>query len=1014
MSGDQTIYGGRSVAEMTPEELLKLIADTTLGHDHDGINSRAVGGTPGPHAIEGHTDVTFTGLATGHIIQRDGGGDWVNVTVASLTGIQLALNDLTDAVITTPETNAVFQFDSANWIDRPELILGTDIGGNALLRVGGTTVSRNTASWSTAVAASVDSLFVGDDETPASGAFGASIGWGSVNRGIPGQRRAGIVSHQLTTDIDAIGISIFTHPSNTAADPLELIAEFGYVGGVSGIRLPAAGGLAVTNAVVVGTDPTGPEIIRIGGAFRATALSTITERLRIEHDGDASPTSTAHGFQVGLTSDANVIIDNNEIMARNNDVIASLAIQREGGDLFIGAVTGGTIVMRPDPGGTKNVRVGGSMYVDADFEIGNLGNFDAGSTPNVDEVLRFTGVEWVPILFNTTFTDGDVAASSLLDGTSAAFVNTNPTLAGAPQVPTNAPVLTPIYKGMIIDMSDITLDADEIYVLDYDDGGGFNADPILSTGDKVVHTGLTLGTTYTYRYLIRGVSDSAVSPTAAAQPSALTNVSVSDIILASQLSVIDLSSISANIGTITAGTIDVNVIINAQQLLADRIGIGPDSSPLATATLSMVHDRADSVDAYMFAINGEFALGAASLEGGVIRITTEVDVNAQTGGELTYLILGHPSFVNIKGTGALATYRAIHIFDPVTLTATVTTVVGLDIEDIAEGVTNNLAIRTGLGLVELGDDVDIAGTLTIGAVRQINVEDPGSVVNGVIESAGFHDSIFISTNLRYDGSGAPNEAGNQEYIEAGGGSNVAGSLLFMKGNGTETGVYLEYLTAPTSTGVGNNPATLTRRFQVTSTYLESTGQIRGPSGSAGAPSVSFLTETDGGMYRIAANRVGFASGGVLALELASTQAIHGPIQPRCRVGLTGVQAISTGTLDQIIWNSTDFDIGGLHDGNDEDIVIPTNGQGVYLFIANVQWGSGLTAGDTVRLQIREGTTIIAEAAFSVGNTLSDLCQTLSVIENAGATDEFDVQVFQNSGGDIDIETPSRFMAVKLW
>lgn len=60
-------------------------------------------------------------------------------------------------------------------------------------------------------------------------------------------------------------------------------------------------------------------------------------RLRIASGSDASLASTAHGLQIGDTAGVNLIVDNNELMARNNGAGSPLYVQNDGGDTFIGS-----------------------------------------------------------------------------------------------------------------------------------------------------------------------------------------------------------------------------------------------------------------------------------------------------------------------------------------------------------------------------------------------------------------------------------------------------------------------------------------------------------------------------------------------------------------------------------------------------------------------------------------------------------------------------------------------------
>lgn len=61
----------------------------------------------------------------------------------------------------------------------------------------------------------------------------------------------------------------------------------------------------------------------------------ITGTLRITSTADASASSTGHGFQVGTTDSLNMIMDNNELMARNNGSVSGLNFNPDGGAVTI-------------------------------------------------------------------------------------------------------------------------------------------------------------------------------------------------------------------------------------------------------------------------------------------------------------------------------------------------------------------------------------------------------------------------------------------------------------------------------------------------------------------------------------------------------------------------------------------------------------------------------------------------------------------------------------------------------
>ena len=59
------------------------------------------------------------------------------------------------------------------------------------------------------------------------------------------------------------------------------------------------------------------------------------DRIVLNSTTDASATSTTHGLQVGTTAGQNIIVDTNEVMARDNGVVSGLHLNADGGDVTI-------------------------------------------------------------------------------------------------------------------------------------------------------------------------------------------------------------------------------------------------------------------------------------------------------------------------------------------------------------------------------------------------------------------------------------------------------------------------------------------------------------------------------------------------------------------------------------------------------------------------------------------------------------------------------------------------------
>jgi hypothetical protein len=67
-----------------------------------------------------------------------------------------------------------------------------------------------------------------------------------------------------------------------------------------------------------------------------STYETTTGGIRIGNGNDVSLSSTNHGFQIGIDSGANIVIDTNEIMARNNGATNTLNLNIDGGDVHMG------------------------------------------------------------------------------------------------------------------------------------------------------------------------------------------------------------------------------------------------------------------------------------------------------------------------------------------------------------------------------------------------------------------------------------------------------------------------------------------------------------------------------------------------------------------------------------------------------------------------------------------------------------------------------------------------------
>jgi hypothetical protein len=291
-------------------------------------------------------------------------------------------------------------------------------------------------------------------------------------------------------------------------------------------------------SVVVGTDPGGNAGFRSSLGIRLANAQGFTWL-------DNAGATTNQGY-LQYTTGNNMDIGTSNL-ARWRVAAAGHLVTRNGDNTYdIGSGSA-----RP-----RDLLLGGDIY------LGTIGKFEGTPTGGLrtDDVWSYNGTHWTNRLLQVSFASGDVASALQGDGTRAVYVNTVTSPAGTPTAPTSEQdlVLTPIYKGMIVDASAYgALPANMQFVVEYsiNSGSSFTGMPAF-TGSKIVHSKLNLPWGYRYRYKVRGASDSAYSDqTADTLPSSTAETNAYGIIVASQIATDSLSAITANLGEITTGRI---------------------------------------------------------------------------------------------------------------------------------------------------------------------------------------------------------------------------------------------------------------------------------------------------------------------------------------------------------------------------------------------------------------------------------------------------------------------------
>lgn len=246
-----------------------------------------------------------------------------------------------------------------------------------------------------------------------------------------------------------------------------------------------------------------------------------------------------------------------------------------------GSIGGGTLdligatVRYQSTSGNTRVTFSDTLTLFArDIQVDVLGVFDrtgtrftSGTGPVADDVLSWHGgaQKWRPRFLQTQFSNGVVFAQNNTDGTYANFAFSVTYNDLTPSVPAT-PIVTPIYGGFIIDMGALPPSGSS-YVVDYKvNAGSYTTNRIIFTSQKMVHTVLSNNggqpfsstDTFTYKAKGRGSADGSHDSVYSGESTAAsylvtTEVNAFGLVLASQITAVYLSAITANIGSITAG-----------------------------------------------------------------------------------------------------------------------------------------------------------------------------------------------------------------------------------------------------------------------------------------------------------------------------------------------------------------------------------------------------------------------------------------------------------------------------
>jgi hypothetical protein len=133
--------------------------------------------------------------------------------------------------------------------------------------------------------------------------------------------------------------------------------------------------------------------------------------------------------------------------------------------------------------------------------------------------------------------------------------------------------------------------------------------------------------------------------------------------------------------------------------------------------------------------------------------------------------------------------------------------------------------------------------------------------------------------------------------------------------------------------------------------------------------------------------------------------------PACAVYNGGAQTITTGVLTSLTWNSEEYDNDSIHDViiNPERLTIKTAGR--YLIFGFVRFESNATGTRGIEI-IKDGISTLVERYKDACSTNCGL--TIATVDDFEVGDYIELDVWQDSGGNLDIQASPRPRFGVMW
>lgn len=124
------------------------------------------------------------------------------------------------------------------------------------------------------------------------------------------------------------------------------------------------------------------------------------------------------------------------------------------------------------------------------------------------------------------------------------------------------------------------------------------------------------------------------------------------------------------------------------------------------------------------------------------------------------------------------------------------------------------------------------------------------------------------------------------------------------------------------------------------------------------------------------------------------------------------QSAGTAVWKTLAFNLEDFDTDDIHNNATNNSRLTCKTAGKYLIGGVVRWSPNATGIRSARIYLN-GATVIAEVTDVNAGGADDIALDVQTVYDLAANDYVELQAFQNSGGNLNVEAPSHFWMVKV-